>query len=145
MKDFGFWSDAEQQGGEWPHERWPNFKPLELCCKYSGALMVDEIALDNLQALRTRIGVPFHITSAYRTEAGHKKIYEKIGKPAPSNSLHLQARAFDIRAETQYLRERLLWLARDYGFTRAGIADTFIHLDNGTPQEGYTVTMWTYS
>ena len=36
--------------------RWPNFSPAEIACRGTGKLLVNEAALDKLQALRLRLG-----------------------------------------------------------------------------------------
>ena len=36
--------------------RWPNFSPAEIACRGTGKLLVNETALDKLQALRDRLG-----------------------------------------------------------------------------------------
>jgi Peptidase M15 len=56
------WRDVPD--GPW---RWPNFSPAEIACRGTGELLVNEPALDNLQALRARIGKPFIVRSAYRS------------------------------------------------------------------------------
>ena len=47
--------------------RWPNFSPAEIACRGTGKLLVNEAALDTLQALRVRLGKPLIIRSAYRS------------------------------------------------------------------------------
>ena len=47
--------------------RWPNFSPAEIACRGSGTLLVNEPALDKLQALRDRLGKPLIVRSAYRS------------------------------------------------------------------------------
>jgi hypothetical protein len=36
--------------------RWPNFSPAEIACRGTGKVLVNEPALDKLQALRDRLG-----------------------------------------------------------------------------------------
>ena len=40
--------------------RWPNFSPAEIACRGTAKLLVDEAALDRLQALRDQLGKPLH-------------------------------------------------------------------------------------
>ena len=47
--------------------RWANFSPAEIACRGTGKLLVNETALDKLQALRNRLGKPLIIRSAYRS------------------------------------------------------------------------------
>ena len=44
--------------------RWPNFSPAEIVCRGTGRLLVNEPALDKLQALRDRLGKPLIVPSA---------------------------------------------------------------------------------
>lgn len=105
--------------------RWPNFTPRELACQGSGALQVDEAALDKLQEVRQRIGKPLRINSAYRSEAHNKAVG---GSPT---SLHKLGRAFDVALGVGVSRERLVALAKAAGFTGIGHYDSFMHLDTG--------------
>ena len=43
--------------------RWPNFSPAEIACRGTGKLLVNEAALDKLQALRVRLGKPLIVLS----------------------------------------------------------------------------------
>ena len=47
--------------------RWPNFSPAEIASRGTGQLLVNEAALDALQALRVRLGKPLIIRLAYRS------------------------------------------------------------------------------
>ena len=106
---------------------------------------VDSKTLWCLQRLRNVIGKPFVITSAFRTWDCHARIYAEYGKEPIKNSLHLSARAFDIACDDS-LRGEIIWLAKTYGFTRIGngFSRGMIHLDNGTPEEGYSGDYWEY-
>ena len=43
--------------------RWANFSPAEIACRGTGKLLVNEAALDKLQALRLRLGKPLIVLS----------------------------------------------------------------------------------
>lgn len=105
--------------------RWPNFTPRELACQGSGALQVDEAALDKLQEVRQRIGKPLRINSAYRSAAHNKAVG---GSPT---SQHLHGRAFDVALSAGVTREALTRLAKAAGFTGIGQYDSFVHVDTG--------------
>ena len=105
--------------------RWPNFSPKEIACKGDGLIVVDEKALDCLQAMRNNIGVPLVLNSAYRSEA-----YNKSVGGAPK-SQHLLGRAFDIRITPNVTREEIKYHAKEAGFTGIGDYDTFVHVDIG--------------
>lgn len=106
--------------------RWPNFTPAELACKGSGALGIDEAALDRLQALRDAIGRPMIIVSGYRSPRHN----EAVGG-AP-RSQHLQARAFDV-AMRGHDPAAFEAAARAAGFTGFGFYPDhgFMHIDIG--------------
>lgn len=109
--------------GEW---RWPNFSPQEMACRGTGKLMIDPESMDKLQALRTRLGKPLIVTSAYRSPEHNKAVG---GAPG---SQHLLAKAFDVRMENhypaQFERE-----ARAVGFAGFGHypKSNFMHIDTG--------------
>ena len=44
--------------------RWPNFSPAEIACRGTDKLLVNDPALDKLQALRNRLGKPLIVRSA---------------------------------------------------------------------------------
>ena len=54
--------------------RWPNFSPAEIACRGTGKLLVDEPALDRLQALRDRLGKPLIVCSAYRSPKHNRAV-----------------------------------------------------------------------
>jgi zinc D-Ala-D-Ala carboxypeptidase len=97
---------------------------------------MDANFLNKLDEARERAGIPFVINSAYRTPEHNAKIG---GKP---NSSHLKGLAVDISVTNSRQRFIVLNALLDVGFTRIGIADTFIHvdLDSGKSKE----VIWTY-
>ncbi len=58
----GHWRNVPE--GTW---RWSNFSPAEIACRGIGKLLINEPALDKLQALRDRLGKPLIVRSAYRS------------------------------------------------------------------------------
>ena len=50
---YAHWRDVPESA--W---RWPNFSPAEIACRGTGKLLLNEPALDKLQALRDRLGKP---------------------------------------------------------------------------------------
>ena len=97
---------------------------------------MDKTFLLRLDEARERAGIPFVINSAYRTPEHNAKIG---GKP---NSSHLKGLAGDISVTNSRQRFIVLNALLEVGFTRIGIADTFLHvdLDNGKSKE----VIWTY-
>jgi len=97
---------------------------------------MDKTFLLKLDEARERAGIPFVINSAYRSPEHNAKIG---GKP---NSSHLKGLAVDISVTNSRQRFIVLNALLEVGFTRIGIADTFIHvdLDNGKSKD----VIWTY-
>lgn len=81
-------------------------------------------------------GIPFLPTSAYRSPQ-HEKF---MGRPG--TSAHTKGRAIDLACVTSTHRMKMLQALLDAGFTRIGIASTFIHADDdpSKPQN----LIWTY-
>ena len=97
---------------------------------------MDKTFLLKLDKARERAGIPFVINSAYRSPEHNAKIG---GKP---NSSHLKGLAVDISVTNSRQRFIVLNALLEVGFTRIGIADTFIHvdLDKGKSKD----VIWTY-
>ncbi|WP_370524400.1 D-Ala-D-Ala carboxypeptidase family metallohydrolase [Bacteroides sp. 224] len=92
--------------------------------------------MNKLDTLRDVAGMPIIINSAYRSE-GWEKSKNRNGKGD-----HSQGRGVDIRCHTSTDRYRILQAAIQVGFTRIGIAKTFIHVGEGEnlPRE----VIWMY-
>lgn len=108
---------------EW---RWPNFSPQEVASKGEGELLIDEASMDKLQRLRTALGKPLLITSAYRSAAHNARV------KGATNSQHRLGKAFDVMMTNQdpAAFERA---ARAAGFTGFGHypKSGFMHIDTG--------------
>lgn len=106
--------------------RWSSFSPREIACKGTGKLLVNEDALDKLQALRDKLGTPLLLTSAYRSPEHNKRV------GGAKNSYHLKGCAFDIRMENQDPHAFEL-AAREVGFRGIGYypKQGFMHIDLG--------------
>jgi zinc D-Ala-D-Ala carboxypeptidase len=86
-------------------------------------LNMDEEFLQRLDEAREYAGIPFIINSAWRSKEDNKRVG---GKP---NSSHLKGLAVDIKATNSRQRGLILDALRSVGFSRIGIAKTFIHVD----------------
>jgi zinc D-Ala-D-Ala carboxypeptidase len=96
---------------------------------------MDVSFLSKLDEAREYAGIPFIINSAYRSPS-HP---ESIKKPTSS---HIKGLAVDISATDSRQRGLILEALRAVGFTRIGIAGTFIHVDMDF-DKAQNVT-WTY-
>ena len=82
---YAHWRNVPEQA--W---RWRNFSPAEIACRGTDKLLVNEPALDKLQALRDLLGKPLILRSAYRSPE-HNRAEEGAPK-----SKHMNGAAFDI-------------------------------------------------
>lgn len=121
MKIYKHFNDYPMAG--W---RWPNFSPRELASKREGEFAIDEPSLDKLQALRTMIGRPMVINSAYRSAAHNKAV------GGAKNSVHMQAKAYDVQMNN-FNPHEFEKAARECGFTGFGYypKQGFMHIDTG--------------
>lgn len=82
--------------------------------------------IDKLDKLRTACGFPLYINSAYRSKA-----WEKMRGRTGTGS-HTLGVAVDIKCMSERDRFTIVKNAIALGFTRVGIAKTYIHLDSST-------------
>lgn len=106
--------------------RYPNFSPAEFACKHTGKCQMQAEFLERLQALRTEFGRSMRITSGYRHPT-HPVEARKLH----SNGEHTKGACADIACDNGADRYRLVQLALKHGFTRIGVAKTFLHLGIG--------------
>jgi len=79
--------------------------------------------LTKLDKARAIANVPFKITSGYRSKETNKRV------GGVSTSSHLKGLAADISCKDSSTRQKIVNALIQTGFTRIGIADTFIHCD----------------
>lgn len=124
------------------YDRWDNFSKEELTCRHTG-LENPNVGLfthlmDDVQEIRSYIGVPFKVTSAYR-DPSHP---DEVCKERPG--MHTKA-AIDIQVPVEYCY-LVLEKALELGFTGIGInltgdhSQRFIHLDKRTTKP----RIWSY-
>ena len=89
----------------------------------SGEKRMNLTFLAMLEEAREEAGVPFRITSGYRTKEHNKDV------GGSKTSSHLLGLACDISCTTGHERLLILDSLLSVGFTRIGIAKTFIHVD----------------
>ena len=101
----------------------------------SGVQYMDKHFLRTLDNCRDAAGVPFTITSGYRTEAHNAEVG---GSPTSS---HMSGVAVDIACTDSVARGRIVKAAIISGFGRIGVAKTFLHIDlDGAKPDA----MWVY-
>ena len=118
---YDHWREAPK--GTW---RWPNFSPAEIACRGTGKLLINEPALDKLQALRNRLGKPLIVRSAYRSPEHNRAV------GGATRSKHMDGAAFDI-AMANHDPVAFEVAAREVGFLGFGYyrRSGFIHIDLG--------------
>ena len=79
--------------------------------------------LTKLDKARAIADVSFKITSGYRSKETNKRV------GGVSTSSHLKGLAADISCKDSSTRQKIVSALIQAGFTRIGIADTFIHCD----------------
>ena len=92
--------------------------------------------LNRFDKAREYAGVPFIFTSAFRSREW------ELAKGRTGDGAHTTGEAGDIRTPDLYTRYRILYGLIKAGFTRIGIADTYIHADD-CPRKAKEV-VWLY-
>lgn len=93
--------------------------------------------MDRLDRLRDLAGIPIVLNSAYRSVAWEKK------KGRSGTSTHCKGQAVDIRCTTMVNRFKIMENALKCGFTRIGVAKSYIHLDIDSAKSQRV--LWGYS
>ena len=108
---------------------WPNFSPAEIACRGTGKLRLNADALDRLQALRSALGKPMIVNSAYRSPEHNKRV------GGAKASKHLEGIAFDI-SMANHDPVTFIAAARKAGFKGIGTypRSNFVHIDTGPPR-----------
>ena len=101
----------------------------------SGEFM-DKDFLFMLDKARDLAGVSFVIPSGYRTESHNSKV------GGVSNSSHRKGLACDIACSDSRKRSNIITALLAVGFTRIGVASSFIHVDNDSDKSQDVI--WTY-
>ena len=109
--------------------------------KGSGKSFMDKTFLSLLDRAREEAGVPFKITSGFRTQAYNKDLLKR-GYKASKNSSHLKGCAADISCKSSDKRLKIVKALIKVGYTRLGIAKSFIHVDNDPDKPD---AIWLYS
>ncbi len=101
---------------------------------------MDKELITMLQQLEIQTGYPIFkwINSGARSAFWNSKV------GGVSNSSHKMpfCKAVDIKAPSKAIRNRLVLVARNIGFKRIGVGNTFVHLDTDTNKSQYVA--WGY-
>jgi uncharacterized protein YcbK (DUF882 family) len=108
----------------------------------SGATNMDRDFLSMLNSARGIAGIPFKISSGYRTNEYNQSLSAR-GYSASPNSSHLKGEAADIVCKSSKDRWTIITALQEAGFKRIGIASTFIHVDSSDLWKASPV-IWTY-
>jgi hypothetical protein len=124
---YNSWRDYPME--QW---RWPSFSPQEIACRGTGNLMINEAAMDKLQALREAIGKPMIVNSGYRSPKHNRAV------GGAKNSMHLQGIAFDVRMEN-HDPDDYIAAALQVGFNGIGTypRQNFVHVDARSGRAGW--------
>lgn len=115
----------------------PHFSRWEFACKCGcGKDDVSMELVNGLEAIRTIIDRPLHITSGLRC-ANHNAAVGGV-----PNSAHLRGTAADVAVSGGSNRHEFVWTALDVGMRGIGVAKTFIHVD--VDVEVPRPSMWSY-
>ena len=106
----------------------------------NSGINMDNAFLQMLNDARGIAGIPFNITSGYRTKKYNEDLLKR-GYKASKNSSHLVGKAADISVQSGNERYIIINALIKAGFRRLGVAKTFIHCDN---DESKPNSVWTY-
>lgn len=95
---------------------------------------MDPCFLEMLDMARMYAGIPFVVTSGFRTKQYNKEL-KRRGYKVSNTSPHMLGKAADIACTTSADRFLIISAALEAGFTRIGVASNFIHLDNATAED----------
>ena len=126
---------------KWNPEDTPNFPKHEMACKCGkcgGLADMNPEFMTKLQMMRNLIG-PLSINSGFRCAMHPEEV--KKGKPGA----HSVGRAADIKAANGQQRFKILEAAFAVGMKGIGVANGYIHVDDGHPDPNIPrPTQWKY-
>ena len=94
--------------------------------------------VSRLNTARQKAGVPFIINSGYRCKSHNAAVGSK-------STVHVKGLAADIRTLDSRTRYKVLTALIEQGFSRIGIAKSFIHVDIGDHAGFDPEVVWTYN
>ena len=108
----------------------------------NSGINMDTGFLQLLDQCREAAGIPFKITSGYRSKEYNQSLKDR-GYKASKNSAHLKGLAVDIAATDSVTKFKIISAALAVNITRIGVAKSFIHLDKD-PDKPAQHCIWTY-
>lgn len=102
----------------------------------NSGMWMNEFFLNKLDDARGIAGMPFTVTSGFRS-VKHNALIGGV-----DGSSHTRGHAVDIACRDSVSRWKIIDALIKVGFNRIGIADTFIHVDDD-PEKPENV-IWTY-
>lgn len=116
--------------------RWFNYSEFDSPDDPGTGNLMDQDFLEMLDDARNVAGIPFVITSGYRTESWNHHVGGK------QDSAHLKGCAADIACGTSRDRFLIVTALLEVGFDRIGIGEDFIHVDSDW--EKNAALIWNY-
>ena len=101
---------------------------------------MNEDFLDLLDHAREEAEIPFKVSSGFRTKK-HNQDLRNRGYKASMNSSHMRGCAADIMCNNSADRLIIVKALLNVGFTRLGIAKSFVHVDNDSSKPN---SIWLY-
>lgn len=118
---------------------YPYFTKAEFDCKHTGENDMQPEFMAKLQVLREKYGRPIRIASGYRHWT-----HPVEARKGHTTGEHTRGTCSDIACASSAERFEIIRLALELGFTRIGIAKTFVHLGIGGAGLPRNV-IWEYS
>jgi zinc D-Ala-D-Ala carboxypeptidase len=123
--------------------KWPYFDPkidTKMTCSCGcGRMELQDPFMQKIVIAREETGFSWELVSGFRCPPYNNQV-SKTGFTGP----HTTGRALDVRADSRK-RYCIMEALQKLGFTRFGIAKTFIHVDDLTAKEGFAEeVIWTY-
>lgn len=111
-------------------------KEFKLCFPSCSLQNMNQNTMNKLDAAREIAGIPLVINSAYRSPEWDR------AKGRSGTGAHTLGRGIDIRCNTDSNRHKIVSALMKVGFTRIGIAKTYIHADD-SPKHSQEI-IWLY-
>lgn len=115
--------------------KWFNYSEFDSPDEPGSGNLMDPDFLEMLDEARSRAGIPFVVTSGYRTD-DYNEILRQSGYKTSVNSSHLKGCAADIAYQTPRDCFLIVTALLEAGFDRVGIGNGFVHCDTDWEKPG---------